>query len=149
MDEWRSEGDLVAVQGAALADVATPRAALLPTLSGACVPAPRARARCLLRWSAGCCALPERRARSPCCGGWSLRGPARPAFARLLERAVCSFVCLPFTAACCEQMLLDDPGSCLVCEAHTNMRWEEESLLRAAAQVAGRAGDQAEAEALQ
>ena len=41
MDEWRSEGDLVAVQGTALADVATPRAALLPTLSGACVHVPQ------------------------------------------------------------------------------------------------------------
>lgn len=41
MDEWRSEGDLVAVQGTALADVATPRAALLPTMSGACVHVPQ------------------------------------------------------------------------------------------------------------
>ena len=38
MDEWRGEGDLAPYQGAALADVATPRAALLPTMSGACVP---------------------------------------------------------------------------------------------------------------
>ncbi|KAK9835037.1 hypothetical protein WJX81_006025 [Elliptochloris bilobata] len=35
MDEWRHELDLVPYQGAALADVATPRAALLPTMSGA------------------------------------------------------------------------------------------------------------------
>ena len=41
MDEWRGEGDLAPYQGAALADVATPRAALLPTMSGACVAHPR------------------------------------------------------------------------------------------------------------